>query len=197
MRLLKVLSGTLISPAGNSIHYWGWVEHLLRVKLPCWAQNDLSWQGKVQQLVVLSQGACTVAMLGALLELISKSNIISDFQKAHSHVFLRFFQNSCSQLSLVQASVAQNLGGKDVIEHLNTMAHGTGHSFSMSWLKDWRCTFAEAEKEQRLGRQASGFLLSVCVPVSSVLSICIQPWVFVGPAGWAFSFLKGDLFLQT
>lgn len=82
------------------------------------------------------------------------------------------------------------------------MAYGIGHNFSMSWQKDSLTVYLSRGREgtetgKELGRQVSGFLLSVYVPVSSVLSTCIQSQVFVGPAGWAISFLKGDLFLQT
>lgn len=92
----------------------------------------------------------------------------------------------------------QNLGGGDAIEHLNTVCCGFGCSFGMSQKKGCLTIyFPRGRKGTGIGgRHTSGFLLSVGLQVSIVLGLRIQSWVFVGPAGWAFCLLKGDLFLQ-
>lgn len=92
----------------------------------------------------------------------------------------------------------QNLGGGDAIERLNTVCCGFGCSFGMSQKKGCLTIyFPRGRKGTGIGgRHTSGFLLSVGLQVSIVLGLHIQSWVFVGPAGWAFCLLKGDLFLQ-
>lgn len=92
----------------------------------------------------------------------------------------------------------QHLGGEDVVKDIKNMGCGIGHSHGKG--AAWHCTIPGLGKGQRmevhLGRQTSGFLLVGEVRVSIFLGLCIQSWVFPGPAEWAFCLLKGDLFLQ-